>query len=84
MEIAKHNGTHISSIDIKLSTKRSYSMQFAWKSLLGNMLFEGEVNEVGTGYERGSERGHKVLKARTPQINSEKHLSLGDSRTRLF
>ena len=46
IEIAKHNGTHITSIDIKLSTKRSYSMQFAWKSLLGNMLFEGEVNEV--------------------------------------
>ena len=45
-EIAKHNGTHITSIDINLSTKRSYSVEIAWKSLLGNMLFEGEVNEV--------------------------------------
>ena len=48
------------------------------------MLFEGEVKEVWMGYERGSERGHKVLKARTAQINTQKHLSLGDGRTRFF
>ena len=37
----------VSAVSAKdISTKRSYSMQIAWKSLLGNMFFEGKVNEV--------------------------------------